>query len=352
MSAPVEIAETLCFKLLDSMPVSQWACITDTHVEQTAFFKVWWQQLSQSYSVRLYVMPAGESFKNQETKTKIECQMLADGLRRQVGIIAVGGGVVLDVAGFIAQTFCRGVPWISYPTSWMAMVDVCIGGKTGINTPFGKNTLGAIYPAQHSVIHLDWLKSLPMREYQWACSEVVKMGLLSGEVHWRWLSRHTTLIQLQDYSVLNALLQWVLALKWSYVQSDLKDQGRRKFLNLGHTLAHAIEQVSTYRIPHGPAVAWGLCFDCQLSIQYLNLNPSLMPELIEQLARLGALMPLGSLDIDALIQACYQDKKNDQQGVFWIGLSALGQPSRIAAVEMEVVKRCMMDQLQYAQSYT
>ena len=317
---------------LSTCAVRHWVCITDSNVMQTAFFKRWWKDFCHEHSGYLCWMPAGEAYKNQKIKTALETELLAQGFRRDIGIIAVGGGVVLDLAGFIAATFCRGVPWIACPTTWMGMVDVCVGGKTAINTAFGKNTLGAIYPPQQAWISFEWLDSLPESEYRWACAEVIKMALITGAERWHWLKAHVEGVMRQDPKVLRDLLSWVLAAKWQYVQSDLQDHGARQMLNFGHTLAHAIEQVSSYRVPHGQAVVWGMLMACQLSMQRLGLDIKVMEALMGLVTDFKCLVPIQGLCAATLIQACSGDKKRTVKGARWIGLRAIGVPDWIDEV--------------------
>ena len=142
------------FKLLK---YSNLVIITDSNVSGTKFFQSIFKKISLKTNVYKHIIAAGEASKNYKNKIKIEHEMLKLGMRKSVAIIAIGGGVVLDLSGFIAATYCRGIDWIAIPTSLMAMVDVCVGGKTGINTKYGKNTLGAIYPPLISYIDFNWL---------------------------------------------------------------------------------------------------------------------------------------------------------------------------------------------------
>jgi len=191
------------------------------------------------------VVPPGESSKTREWKARIEDQMLEAGFGRDCQIIAFGGGVINDLAGFVAATYCRGVAWIAIPTTLLAMVDASIGGKVAVNAPLGKNMIGAFHPPEEVIVDFNLLKSLPEREWKNGVAEIIKYGLI------------------KDPSLLEAprslkAIKRSIAIKKEIVAADPKEKGLRRILNFGHTVGHALEQLSDYQLSHGEAVAMGM----------------------------------------------------------------------------------------------
>ena len=313
-------------QLFSEFPIKTWLCISDSNVKSTPLYATLIKQLSADFNVDCYTLLAGERSKSFDSIQQIGEKMLADGHRREIGILAIGGGVVLDCAGLIAALFCRGVPWIAVPTSLMAMVDVCVGGKTGINTRYGKNTFGVIYPAMHSWVDTLWLKTLPNVEFQWALSEVVKVAALADESSVLWLHQCAEAILQQQHDVLVPMIKMALSIKSSYVSGDLQDHHRRGFLNLGHTLAHALECCSAWQMPHGQAVAAGLHLVSGISSS-VGFRTQHQQLLKETLLALGLTFSMPEFSTDQLWQVIQKDKKRQVTGtVRWVGLKAFGQP--------------------------
>jgi 3-dehydroquinate synthase len=198
--------------------------------------------LAQKLDMQIFTFPPGEKHKTRETKQAIEDQMLDARFGRTCAVIAMGGGVVTDLGGFIAATFCRGVPLIFIPTTLMGMVDACVGGKTGVNTPHGKNLIGAFYSASLVVSDLDCLASLPKQEMRSGMAEVIKYAL----------TLDPALLDIKDQE---SLIHRCCELKQEVVGSDFGEDGRRRLINFGHTVGHALERLEEWRLPHGDAVA-------------------------------------------------------------------------------------------------
>jgi len=202
-------------------------------------------------------VPSGEGSKTREMKEHLEDRLLELGVGRDATIIACGGGMVLDLAGFLAATYCRGVCFVSIPTTLMAMVDAAVGGKTGVNTPFGKNSIGAFYPPKAHYYYLPFLKSLPFEEWNGGMAEVLKYALIgdaalfvSLEKEWRWDEM---------------LIRRCISQKQKIVEEDYKETGLRRTLNFGHTVGHGFEALSGYTLSHGYAVALGMLIESRLS---------------------------------------------------------------------------------------
>jgi len=202
-------------------------------------------------------IPSGEKSKTREMKQKLEDQLFQAGFGRDTVIVAVGGGVTTDLVGFVASTYMRGVPLILVPTTLLAMVDASIGGKNGVDTPFGKNLVGTFYPPKAIVADLDTLKTLPERELANGRAEIFKMKLI-------WDA------SIEPEDVLKAMKA-----KIAVVEKDPKESGLRRILNFGHTIGHAIELVANFEIPHGEAVMIGCAAESWLSQHFGYLKTAI-----------------------------------------------------------------------------
>ncbi len=237
----------------------------------------------------LHVMPAGEAHKTLASVEAMYRAFSARGMERASAVIALGGGVVGDAAGFASATFLRGVPLVQAPTSLLAMADSSIGGKVGVDTDFGKNLVGAFKQPDLVVADLSALASLPPRELRCGLAEVVKAALLSGGAAYARLREAATSGALSDgrgQALLDALADAIL-LKRAIVQADPFERGRRALLNLGHTFGHGLEAWSGFRLKHGEAVALGLVCAARLSHAMGVCEGALVAEVIGLLRSVG-----------------------------------------------------------------
>ena len=269
------------------------------------------------YDIPILTMPAGERHKTLDTARDLYDGLLAAGIGRDGTILALGGGVVGDVAGFVAATYLRGIDFVLCPTSLLAMVDSSIGGKTGVDLPQGKNLVGAFKQPRLVLADIATLATLPADEFTAGLAEVAKHGLIADPVLWQRLMMeewHFDPRRLANDRLLRAdlhsLVTRAIEVKRRVVEEDPYEHGRRAVLNLGHTFGHAVEQVSGYAIRHGEAVAMGLAAAAHLSAALGDCPPSL-PKLVEMvLTRLGLPIHIPpSLDPDALFAAMGSDKK-------------------------------------------
>lgn len=254
-------------------------------------------------------IPAGETHKRLESVQALYEGLLEAGLDRSGTIVALGGGVVGDVAGFVAATYLRGVKLVQCPTTLLAMVDASVGGKTGVDLPQGKNLVGAFKQPEAVVADVLALGTLPLAEVAAGMAEVVKHGLLAGRALLEELTAPVWL-PLPPPALRRRLVAQAISVKRDVVEEDPYEQGRRAVLNLGHTFAHAVEQVSRYKVRHGEAVAMGLVAAAHLSAALGYASPALQAE-IERLLRrltLPVRIPAG-LPPEALLAAMGQDKK-------------------------------------------
>ena len=251
-------------------------------------------------------IPAGEQHKNMQTITWLWERFLGAKIERSSTVLALGGGVVGDAAGFAAATFLRGVSWVSLPTSLLAMVDASIGGKTGIDLPQGKNLVGAFYPPRLVLADPQSLDTLPEAELRSGMAEAVKAGVIGDPELFDLCARGWEALRPN----LGEVVRRAIAVKVSVIEEDPYEMDRRAALNLGHTLGHAVELVSGFQLRHGEAVAIGMVAEARLAERLEIAKPGLADEIERVLKGLGlpVEIPTG-LDRQAVLSAMQMDKK-------------------------------------------
>ncbi|MCS6834542.1 MAG: 3-dehydroquinate synthase [Anaerolineae bacterium] len=257
--------------------------------------------LAQLPQGRAALIPHGEQHKTLKTVSALYDQWIALGADRQTTILALGGGVVGDTAGFAAATYMRGLRLVQAPTTLLAMVDSSVGGKVGVDLPQGKNLVGAFKQPALVLIDTDALATLPPVQWRMGMAEVIKHGLLADPE-----LLHPSL-RAPERAV--ELVRRAVQVKVNIVEQDPYEQNIRAYLNLGHTFAHAIEQVSGYAWLHGEAVAVGLLAAAKLSARLGLCDEALADEISVILAELGLPLSLGGLEAEALYAAMATDKK-------------------------------------------
>jgi 3-dehydroquinate synthase len=242
------------------------AVITDSNVGKK-FAKAALKSLSASgFETVLITVPAGEKSKRLAVVENCYDQLAAHRLERKSFIVALGGGVVGDLAGFVAATYLRGLPFVQVPTTLLAQVDSSVGGKTGVNLQAGKNLVGAFYQPQLVLCDLDALKTLPRREYVSGLAEVIKYGVIYDAVLFAQLERHLPKLLQRDTATLRSIIARCCEIKAEVVGQDETESGLRAILNFGHTIGHAIENSSGYgKFLHGEAIAIGQVAAARLS---------------------------------------------------------------------------------------
>jgi len=221
---------------------------------------------SAGFASELITIPDGEEFKTLSVMEDVLGQLIAKGFDRSSGIIALGGGVVGDLAGFAAAVYLRGVPFVQVPTTLLAQVDSSVGGKTAVNHALGKNLIGAFYQPQLVLIDVDFLKTLPDRELVAGLAEVVKYGVIRDQVFFTWLEKNYSALLGKEPRALIEAIKKSCQIKANIVENDEKESGLRAILNFGHTFGHAVEQLAGYGIfRHGEAVALGMLVAARLA---------------------------------------------------------------------------------------
>ncbi len=219
-------------------------------------------------TARLFTIPSGEAHKTRESWARLTDALLDAGFGRDTTVVALGGGVVGDLAGFVAATFMRGVPVVQAPTTLLAMVDASVGGKTGVDTPAGKNLVGAFHPPSAVVADPDVLATLPLPELRAGLAEVLKHGIVADERYLEQVVSDLPALLAAGGTAGDAMLRAIVRsveIKADVVRRDEREGGVRKILNFGHTLGHAVELASGYGLLHGEAVAIGMVLESELA---------------------------------------------------------------------------------------
>jgi len=258
----------------------------------------------------LLTFPAGERSKTRDTKASLEDRLLKRGAGRDTVVVALGGGVTGDLAGFLAATWHRGVPFVAIPTSLLAMVDASLGGKTAVDLPGGKNLVGAFHQPVSLWADVRVLRTLPARNYREGLAEVAKTAAALDAAFFRGLEADVSRLVRRDERSLGTVVTRCLVLKGRVVVSDERDAGRRAVLNFGHTVAHALEAATDYRVAHGEAVAIGVVAEARLA-ERLTGFPRAHADRIEALVAAFGLpvRPPAGVDPKRLVSAMGRDKK-------------------------------------------
>lgn len=259
----------------------------------------------------LFSFPSGESYKTRDTKEQLENQLFEKGLGRDTCLIALGGGVATDLGGFVAATYCRGIPLVMIPTSLLGMVDACIGGKTGVDVPYGKNLVGAIYQPKKVLIDSSTLLSLPLKELRNGVVEMIKHGLIVDRIFFEFLEKNVSQILARDLPLLETAIYQSCRIKKGIVEEDEREDGKRRLLNFGHTIGHALERLTHYALAHGEAVAIGLLVESHLALQLGHLKQSSFDRIHKILNAYGLPLSLpDELTTQQIQDAMVLDKKS------------------------------------------
>ena len=287
------------------------ALVSDEHVAPLYADRVLASLQAAGYTARLLTLPAGEEHKTIQTVAGLWDGFLAAGLERGSTVLALGGGVVSDLAGFAAATYLRGIAWAVAPTTLLAMVDASLGGKTGADLPQGKNLIGAFHLPRLVLADPDVLASLPAPELRSGLAEALKHGVIADP------ALFAALAALGDPAKWTApipdltdVVRRAIAVKIEVIESDPYEKGRRAVLNLGHTIGHAVELVSGFRLRHGEAVAIGMVVEAGLAEELGLAEPGLVESLRQGLLGVGLPVDIPpELDRQAIFQAMGTDKK-------------------------------------------
>lgn len=278
---------------------------------------------------RIAILPAGETSKSAENLFGLYREALAAGLDRKGWVLALGGGVVGDLAGFLAGTWLRGVPFLQIPTSLLAMVDSSVGGKTGVNLPEGKNLIGVFYQPEGVFSDLACLDTLPDRERRCGLAEIVKTAAIADESLFRMLETSVESLNNSRSGIWEDLVLRCCQIKAEVVAADERELDRRAILNFGHTLGHALEAVVGYgQLLHGEAISLGMVFAARLSQRILGFQKEEVDRLRDLLFRLGLPVQVPAVAWATVQKAMRLDKKVESGSPRFVLLSRLGEAER------------------------
>jgi 3-dehydroquinate synthase len=286
------------------------------------------------------VVPDGEAHKNWATLYDIHTRLLELKAERSTMLIALGGGVIGDLAGFAAATYQRGMPLVQIPTTLLAQVDSSVGGKTAVNHPLGKNMIGAFYQPSAVIIDSATLSTLPDREYASGLAEVVKYGAIRSPELFAWLESNVDPLLSRDEATLVQAIHESCRIKAEIVAADERETGERALLNFGHTFGHAIEVGTGYGTwLHGEAVAAGMALAGELSVRATGLSAAENVRLRQLLSRLGLPLDPPALGVDRYLELMARDKKVKAGKRRLVLLEALGRATiRCDVLETELIE--------------
>ena len=290
----------------------------------------------------VHLVPAGESSKSLTEAERAYTKAIEQGLDRKSVVVALGGGVVGDLAGFIAATYMRGVPFVQIPTSLLAQVDSSVGGKVAVNHRLGKNLIGAFYQPKRVFIDLACLSTLPRRELFTGLGEIVKYGVISDEALFSYLEDHTDAVLAMQLPEMEHLVVRSCEIKAEVVTQDEKETGLRAILNFGHTMGHAIEKETRYvRYNHGEAVAVGMMGAAYLSRELGMIGDAEVARLRGVLERFSLPTQVEGCTENGMYAAIFHDKKTVDGKVKWILMEGVGRVRAVSDVPEEAVRKSM-----------
>lgn len=298
--------------LIEEMPLGEKVMVVSNRTVGVLYADILRDSLTEARKkVRLVLIEDGEQHKTLATAQYLYDQAFAAGLDRRCPIIALGGGVVGDLAGFVAATYLRGLPFIQVPTTVLAQVDSSVGGKVAVNHPQGKNIIGAFYQPACVLADVNLPRTLPQREWSSGLAEVIKYGVISDAGFFAWLEKNIDRLADAAPDRLSYVVEQSCRIKAGIVALDEKESGLRAVLNFGHTVGHAVETLSGYgRYTHGEAVSIGMVAAAKVAVTMELFSAA-------QLARLAGLLKKAGLPLDIppdlkperLLEALYHDKK-------------------------------------------
>ncbi len=328
--------------LRDHAPAARYAMITDDTVRELHAERVYAQLCDAGLDVKLYSFPAGEPYKTRATWTSLSDGLSADGFGRDACVLAMGGGVVGDLGGFVAATYLRGVPCVQIPTTLLSMLDASVGGKTGVDTEHGKNLIGSFHQPLLVVIDPTVVWTQEPADMIAGAAEAVKHGAIIDAEYLMWIEAHADALKACDGDALTHLITRSVEIKASIVARDPFEQGERAILNFGHTVGHAVERATHYAMSHGHAVACGMVAEARLGERAHITGSGTADTIARVLSALGLPTAIPS-DVDRGEIEAYSasDKKNRGGRVRYVALEEIGRVARSAdggfTLELSVV---------------
>lgn len=309
-------------------PAHRYAVVTDDRVAELYAVKLSRMLHSAGYRADVFAFQNGEARKTRETWGLVSDAMLEAGIGRDAAVIAFGGGVPGDLGGFVAATYMRGLPLVQVPTTLMAMIDSSVGGKTGIDTPAGKNLVGAFHQPRVVLADADLLQTLPEAHLRAGLAEAVKHGAIADPEYLDWIETSTPELLAGDPEALTRLIGRSVEIKAEFVTRDEMESGPRKMLNFGHTIGHAVEALSGYSLLHGEAVAIGMVEEARVGERTGVTAQGTSARLRKVLSRIGlpTSLPL-EMRVDEVVDFTRTDKKAREGRVEYALIESIGAPA-------------------------
>ena len=298
--------------------------------------------LALKNSRNLHLIDDAESAKNLRSVESLSRALIRAGADRKSLLIAIGGGVIGDVAGFVAASYLRGIALVYVPTTVVAQVDSSIGGKTGVNLPEGKNLVGAFYPPRLVLSDPETLRTLPEREFRGGLAEIIKHAIIADAQMFARLEKDMAKLERRDRKILNDLIPRNIAIKARVVSQDERESGLREILNFGHTFAHALESLTRYkRYQHGEAVAWGMMCAALLGHEMGITSANDVARIVTLIRRMGPLPCWPDVAGDKFIDAMRSDKKSRDGNLRFVLIPRIGKAATYDRVPLDAVERVL-----------
>lgn len=324
-------------------PAHRYAIVADANVAPLYAARVR-ASLGEAHA-ELFTIPAGESHKTREQWASLTDALLGAGFGRDTTILALGGGVVGDLAGFVAATYMRGIPFVQLPTTLLAMIDASIGGKTGVDTASGKNLVGAFHRPRAVIVDPSSLATLPIAQLRSGAAEAIKHGAIADAAYYATVDASLPgLFGAPTGDAMRALIVRSIEIKSSVVKLDERESGVRRILNFGHTLGHAIESESGYRLLHGEAIAIGMVLEARLGERLGATGAGTAARLRDTVQRAGLPAEIPTeLDAERILAAARGDKKAREGVTEYALLEKIGSAKAGVRAPDEIVLSVLRD---------
>ncbi len=293
--------------------------------------------------VSCHTIPAGEKNKNLDTVSDIYRKLISLKLDRNSTLVALGGGVTGDITGFAAATYLRGIPFIQIPTSLLAQADSSIGGKTGVDFEGSKNMIGAFYQPRFVFINVNTLRTLPERELKSGLAEVIKHGLIMNAEFYDYIDNNIEKIYGFDENVLQYITKMNCSIKGSVIEQDEREAGIRALLNFGHTIGHAVESVSGFRLLHGECVSIGMAGAFRLAHKLGMVSVKAVARVEGTLKKAGLPVKTNGMDADSILDMMYLDKKVRDGRLYFILPREIGEVISCYVEDAELIKQVLVE---------
>jgi len=340
-----DIMDRIGLIIAKNHPAFRYIIVTDSNVSALHGEGLLEKLKGMGLKADMIEFPAGEASKNISTALGIVEKMLKIGADRKSTLLALGGGVVGDITGLIASLYMRSLPYIQIPTTLMAQVDSSIGGKTAVDLPEGKNLLGTFHQPRGVFVDLKFLETLSEAEFNNGLMEVIKYGIIEDAGFFHFLEEHMDRIRKRQSDALERIVENSCRIKKGIVEIDEKDEGLRRVLNFGHTIGHAVEAASEYRMSHGEAVALGMVAAVRISerLHDLPAEDRVRIERLIKSAGLSGHIPK-TITLEKILSRLKMDKKKDGSTIHFVLLRKIGMPFINGGVP-EMVLHDVMEEL-------